>query len=56
MIGPSHVWAVQNNGRDDDNWALNNVETDGHGAIGAFIAADEELAETIRRLAAGQMR
>jgi hypothetical protein len=52
VIGPSYIWAVQNNGRDDDNWALNNVVTDGHGAIGAFIPANEEQVETIKRLAA----
>jgi hypothetical protein len=53
VIGPTEIWAVHNNGRTDDNWALNNVVTDGHGAIGAYIPMDEELAEAIRRLAAG---
>jgi hypothetical protein len=53
VVGPSHVWAVQNNGRDEDNWALNNVVTDGHGAIGAFVPAEDELVGTIKRLAAG---
>jgi hypothetical protein len=53
VIGGTEIWAVHNNGREDDNWALNNVETEGHGAIGAVVAMDEELAEDIRRLAAG---
>jgi hypothetical protein len=53
VIGESEIWAVHNNGREDDNWALNNVETEGHGAIGAVVAMDEELADAIRRLAAG---
>jgi len=53
VVGPSYIWAVHNNGRDDDNWALNNVITDGHGAIGAFIPADDELVDSVTRLAAG---
>ncbi|HTS15945.1 MAG TPA: hypothetical protein VMP11_00075 [Verrucomicrobiae bacterium] len=51
VVGPEYIWAVHNNGRDDDNWALNNVVTDGHGAIGAYVAADEELVKSVRRLA-----
>ncbi|HVM60722.1 MAG TPA: hypothetical protein VMV72_07630, partial [Verrucomicrobiae bacterium] len=51
VIGPEYIWAVSNNGGEHDNWSLNNVETDGHGAIGAFVAADEELVETVRTLA-----
>ena len=51
MIEESYIWAVQNNGRDGDNWALNNVVTDGHGAIGARIAADPEWADYIRSTA-----
>jgi hypothetical protein len=53
VIGPTEIWAVHNNGRDGDNWSLNNVVTDGHGAIGAFIPADDELADSVRRLAVG---
>ena len=51
VIEESYIWAVQNNGRDGDNWALNNVVTDGHGAIGARIAADPEWADYIRSTA-----
>ena len=52
VIGPSYIWAVQDNGRDEDNWALNNVVTDGPGAIGARVMADPELADSIRTTAA----
>ncbi len=51
VVGDSHIWAVQNNGRDDDNWVYNNVITKGHGAVGARIAADSELADDIRTVA-----
>lgn len=48
VINDSHIWAVQNNGRDTDNWVYNNVTTTGHGAVGARIPMDTELAEYIR--------
>ncbi len=51
VVGPDYVWAVQNNGRQDDDWAFNNVETGGPGAIGACVAADAELADSIKTLA-----
>lgn len=47
VIGDSHIWAVQNNGRETDNWVYNNVTTKGHGAVGARIPIDTELAEYI---------
>lgn len=51
VIGPTHIWAVQNNGRDDDNWVYNNVITDGPGAIGACVPVEPDVADTIRTLA-----
>ena len=51
MIGPDHIWAVQNNGRETDNWVYNNVITDGPGAIGARIPAESEFADSIKTLA-----
>ena len=51
VVGPSYVWAVQNNGRDDDNWVLNNVETGGPGAIGARVMAEEDVVDSIKTLA-----
>ena len=47
MIADAHIWAVQNNGRDTDNWVYNNVVTTGHGAVGARIPMDPELADYI---------
>jgi hypothetical protein len=47
VIGDSHIWAVQNNGRDTDNWVYNNVTTKGHGAVGARIPINTELADYI---------
>ena len=47
VIGDAHIWAVQNNGRDEDNWVYNNVTTKGRGAVGARIAMDAEWADAI---------
>jgi hypothetical protein len=52
--GDSDIWAVQNNGRDDDNWVYNNVITKGHGAVGARIPMDTELADYIKTEANAQ--
>ena len=48
VICDAHIWAVQNNGRDTDNWVYNNVVTTGHGAVGARIPMDPELADYIK--------
>lgn len=47
VIADAHIWAVQNNGRDTDNWVYNNVITKGRGAVGARIPMDPELADYI---------
>ena len=47
VIGEAHIWAVQNNGRDEDNWVYNNVTTKGRGAVGARIPMDPEWADAI---------
>jgi len=44
------IWHVQNNGADGDDWAHNNVQTGGAGAIGYRVRYDDELADEIRRL------
>ncbi|MGD1019415.1 MAG: hypothetical protein ABSA12_08860 [Verrucomicrobiia bacterium] len=54
VVGDTCIWAVQNNGRDDDNWVYNNVITKGHGAVGARIAMNSELADDIRTVASVQ--
>ncbi|HUJ12006.1 MAG TPA: hypothetical protein VL171_18510 [Verrucomicrobiae bacterium] len=51
VIGPSHIWAVQDNGRENDNWVLNNVETGGPGAIGARVELEADIVNSIRTLA-----
>lgn len=51
VISSTHIWAVQNNGRDGDNWVYNNVATDGPGAIGACVPVEPEVADAIRKLA-----
>jgi hypothetical protein len=47
VIGDAHIWAVQNNGRDEDNWLYNNVTTKRRGAVGARIPTDSEWADAI---------
>ena len=54
VVGDSDIWAVQNNGREDDNWVYNNVTTKGRGAVGARIAMDTELADYIKTEANAQ--
>ena len=51
VISHDYIWAVQNNGKEEDNWTLNNVKTDGPGAIGARVLAEAELADSIKTLA-----
>jgi len=43
VLTPEHVWYVQNNGADGDNWGANNVRTGGAGAIGWRVPRDEAL-------------
>lgn len=51
VVGPEHLWYIQNNGMDGDNWSLNNVRTGGAGAIGWRVPATSPLAAELRRLA-----
>lgn len=51
VIGHDYIWAVQNNGKEEDNWTLNNVKTDGPGAVGARVPVEAELADSIKALA-----
>lgn len=48
VIGKDHIWHVQNNGMDGDNWANNNVVTGGAGAIGARVQRTPELEHELR--------
>jgi hypothetical protein len=50
VVGPEWIWFCKNNGGDD--WSLNNVRTQGAGAIGWRITADPAIAAELRDLAA----
>jgi len=41
------IWAIQNNGRDGDMWAANNIQTGGAGAIGACMPYDSFIASEV---------
>jgi len=43
----SRIWEIINNGDDGDNWALNNIETQGAGAIGIYVPYTKELENII---------
>jgi hypothetical protein len=42
------IWAVKNNGRENDFWAINNIRTGGHGAVGRRVPFDEALWNQIK--------
>lgn len=46
-----YVWHIENNGHDGDNWALNNIQTGGAGAIGKRVERTEDLVDLIREYA-----
>lgn len=46
-----YIWKIKNNGGDGDNWAWNNVNTGGAGAIGHRVPYNQELADLLRSLA-----
>lgn len=52
VVSPSHLWYVQNNGADGDDWGANNVRTGGAGAIGWRIPYDAAIADQLRTHAA----
>lgn len=43
------IWFIRNNGRDGDNWGLNNIRTGGAGAIGAYVNYSSDLEDLIRK-------
>jgi hypothetical protein len=43
VVTSSRIWYVLNNGRDGDDWGLNNVRTGGAGAIGWYVERTDEL-------------
>lgn len=50
VVADSHVWYVQNNGMDGDDWSRNNIPTSGAGAIGWRVARTDELVARINAL------
>lgn len=52
VIDGAHIWFIENNGMDGDDWSRNNVRTGGAGAVGHRIAFDRVLADEFRGLAA----
>ncbi len=50
VITPSHIWFVQNNGGDGDNWGANNIVTGGAGAMGWRMPRTDELAQELQQL------
>ena len=47
IINDEECWFIRNNGADGDNWALNNVKTNGAGAIGWTVPYSVELEDMI---------
>lgn len=50
VVTPSHVWHVQNNGGDGDDWGTNNVVTGGAGAMGWRVPRTDELVSELSQL------
>lgn len=44
------LWYVEDNGADGDNWSYNNIETGGAGAIGIFVAWNQEIYNKIMKI------
>lgn len=48
IIQKQKIIKIQNNGRDGDDWSINNIQTGGAGAIGTYIPYDETTAQKIK--------
>ncbi|WP_455644639.1 hypothetical protein [Methanosphaera sp.] len=48
IIDKNYIWYIINNGRSDDDYTLNNIKTEGPGAVGFRVAYNEELHELIK--------
>lgn len=48
IIEKNYIWYIINNGGKDDDYALNNIKTDGPGAVGFRVPYDEELHNLIK--------
>lgn len=54
IINDEYIWKIRNNGADGDDWSLNNIKTQGAGAIGLRVPYTSELAEKIRKYVRGE--
>lgn len=43
------IWYVRNNGRDGDDWSVNNIITGGAGGIGRWVRWSTEIEAAVRR-------
>lgn len=50
VITETHIWYVKNNGRDGDDWSLNNVITGGAGGIGHRIPKQQDIVDRLTEL------
>ncbi len=48
IIEKNYIWYIINNGRDEDDYALNNIKTTGPGAVGFRLPYDEDLHTLIK--------
>lgn len=48
VLGVEWIWYIRNNGRDGDDWSLNNVRTGGAGAIGWRLPYTPQLESEVR--------
>lgn len=44
----NYIWYILNNSRDEDDYTLNNIKTDGKGAVGFRVRYDEHLHDLIK--------
>lgn len=50
VVTSSHIWYVQNNGGDGDNWGANNIVTGGAGAMGWRMPRTDEMVSELGQL------
>ena len=48
IINNDYIWYIINNGREDDDYSINNIKTSGPGAVGFRVPYNDELHELIK--------
>lgn len=51
VLAENKIWYVRNNGRDNDDWSQNNVNTGGAGAIGVYLPRSAGVEGILREIA-----